>query len=68
MSNDGIQRDINDCKYVKSHRSQEDPTNFLKIALYFDDVEKSESIKIITELQTVHVLFPIAQYSHSIQI
>ena len=39
MSNDGIQRDINDCKYVKSHRFQEDPTNFLKIALYYDDVE-----------------------------
>ena len=39
MSNDGIHRDINDCKYVKSHRFQEDPTNFLKIALYYDDVE-----------------------------
>ena len=26
MSNDGIQRDINDCKYVKNHRLQEDQT------------------------------------------
>ena len=39
MSNDGIHRVINNCKYVKSHRFQEDPTNFLKIALYYDDVE-----------------------------
>ena len=39
MSNDVIHQDINDCKYVKSHRFQEDPTNFLKIALYYDDIE-----------------------------
>ena len=39
MSNDGIHQDINDCKYVKSHRFQEDPTNFLNITLYYDDVE-----------------------------
>ena len=39
MSSDGIQRDINDCKYVKNYRLQQDPANFLKIALYYDDVE-----------------------------
>ena len=38
-SNDWIQRDINDSKYVKNHRLQENQTNFLKIALYYDDVE-----------------------------
>ena len=60
-SSDGIQRDINDCKYVKSHRLQEDPTNFLQITLYYDNVEIQNPLRSSQKYNC-----STAQYSHSI--
>lgn len=39
FSNDGIHRDVNDGNYVQSHTLSADPQNFLKLSLYYDDVE-----------------------------
>ena len=38
-SKDGILHDINDGLYVKNHALNNDPRNFLKLSIYYDDVE-----------------------------
>ena len=39
VSNDHIHRDVCDSSYVKEHALNANPQNFLKIALYYDDIE-----------------------------
>ena len=39
VSNDHILRDVCDGSYVKKHALNANPQNFLKIALYYDDIE-----------------------------
>ena len=38
-SKDGILHDINDGLYVRNHALNNDPRNFLKLSIYYDDVE-----------------------------
>lgn len=39
FSTDGIQRDVNDGSHVAGHRLNQNPHNFLKLSLNYDDVE-----------------------------